>query len=85
MLYFFLQISLLSQNEVETIQLPPNTKAIRDLTILPDGLALLASLGKKLLLFRFMCFLFGSLLPKCLTNISLTKSIYIIGCVLYSA
>ncbi|CAL9766788.1 unnamed protein product [Musa acuminata subsp. burmannicoides] len=45
------KISLLSQNEVETIQLPPNTKAIRDLTILPDGLALLASLGKKLLLF----------------------------------
>ncbi|RRT73076.1 hypothetical protein B296_00033781 [Ensete ventricosum] len=45
------KISLLSQNEVDTIQLPPNTKAIRDLTILPDGLALLASLGKKLLLF----------------------------------
>ncbi|WOK98914.1 hypothetical protein Cni_G07626 [Canna indica] len=44
------KISLLSPNEVDKIQLPPSTKAIRDLSILPGGLALLASLGKKLLL-----------------------------------
>lgn len=49
----FMQISLLVPQEIEKIQLPPNTKAIRDLRILPNRLALLASLGRKLSLFRF--------------------------------
>ncbi|KAG6474262.1 hypothetical protein ZIOFF_068187 [Zingiber officinale] len=46
----FAQISLLSQH-VSKIELPPNTSAIKDLRILPNGLPLLASLGKKLLLY----------------------------------
>nr|CAD1835159.1 unnamed protein product [Ananas comosus var. bracteatus] len=45
------KISLLVPQEIEKIQLPPNTKAIRDLCILPNRLALLASLGRKLSLF----------------------------------
>ncbi|XP_020094244.1 E3 ubiquitin-protein ligase RFWD3-like isoform X3 [Ananas comosus] len=45
------KISLLVPQEIEKIQLPPNTKAIRDLHILPNRLALLASLGRKLSLF----------------------------------
>ncbi|KAG6507383.1 hypothetical protein ZIOFF_032725 [Zingiber officinale] len=44
------KISLLSQH-ASKIELPPNTSAIKDLRILPNGLALLASLGKKLLLY----------------------------------
>ncbi|KAG6504058.1 hypothetical protein ZIOFF_036384 [Zingiber officinale] len=44
------KISLLSQH-VSKIELPPNTSAIKDLRILPNGLTLLASLGKKLLLY----------------------------------
>ncbi|XP_073000647.1 uncharacterized protein [Typha latifolia] len=45
------KISLLAPQEIEKIQLPRDTKAIRDLCILQSGLALLASLGSKLLLF----------------------------------
>ncbi|KAJ0970159.1 hypothetical protein J5N97_023036 [Dioscorea zingiberensis] len=45
------KISLLSPHEIDKIQLPPNTGAIRDLCILPGSLALIASLGKKLSLF----------------------------------
>ncbi|KAG1355004.1 putative E3 ubiquitin-protein ligase RFWD3 [Cocos nucifera] len=45
------KISMLVPNGIDEIHLPPDTKAIRDLCFLPNGLALLASLGKKLLLF----------------------------------
>ncbi|KAL0927191.1 hypothetical protein M5K25_001354 [Dendrobium thyrsiflorum] len=42
------KISLLGQREIDQIQLPPKTGAVRDLCILPGSLALIASLGKKL-------------------------------------
>ncbi|KAH0470062.1 hypothetical protein IEQ34_001620 [Dendrobium chrysotoxum] len=42
------KISLLGQREIDQIQLPPKTGAVRDLCILPGNLALIASLGKKL-------------------------------------
>ncbi|XP_042455614.1 uncharacterized protein LOC122040358 [Zingiber officinale] len=44
------KISLLSQH-LSKIELPPNISAIKDLRILSNGLPLLASLGKKLLLY----------------------------------
>lgn len=46
------KISFLVSHGIDKICLPPDTKAIRDLCIFPNGLALLASLGKKLLLFN---------------------------------
>ncbi|PKA48243.1 E3 ubiquitin-protein ligase RFWD3 [Apostasia shenzhenica] len=42
------KFSLLGQHEREQIPLPSKTGAVRDLCILPSGLVLLASLGKKL-------------------------------------
>ncbi|KAM0938826.1 putative transcription factor WD40-like family [Dioscorea sansibarensis] len=45
------KISVLAPNEIEKIQLPPNTGAVRDLCILPGSLTLIASIGKKLSLF----------------------------------
>ncbi|KAH7663040.1 E3 ubiquitin-protein ligase RFWD3 protein [Dioscorea alata] len=45
------KISVLAPSEIDKIQLPPNTGAVRDLCILPSSLALIASLGKKLSLF----------------------------------
>ena len=53
LLYLCCQISVLAPNEIEKIQLPPNTGAVRDLCILPGSLTLIASIGKKLSLFRF--------------------------------
>ena len=52
------QISLLSPNAVQTIALPDDSGAVKDLhfspvdAALPGRLALLASLGKKLSIFR---------------------------------
>ena len=47
--FIFLQINLINPRENEDIQLPPSTKAVKDIQISPCGrLALLASLGKKL-------------------------------------
>lgn len=53
-IFSFFQISLLDPSESENIPLPPTHKAIRDLCISqrPDKLALMASLGKKLSIFR---------------------------------
>lgn len=50
-----LQISLLRPNEIDIVHLPSNTGVVRDMRILPDGLVLLASLGKRLSLFRCIC------------------------------
>lgn len=44
------KISMFSRQEMK-VHLPPNTKAVRDICILPGGLAVFASLGRKLLLF----------------------------------
>ncbi|KAJ6851573.1 E3 ubiquitin-protein ligase RFWD3-like [Iris pallida] len=45
------KVSLLVPNEIDRIRLPSNTGAIRDMYILSNQLALVASLGKKLSLF----------------------------------
>ncbi|CAM0956301.1 unnamed protein product [Alopecurus aequalis] len=44
------KISMFSRQEIK-VHLPPNTKALRDICIIPGGLAVFASLGKKLSLF----------------------------------
>lgn len=52
------QVNLINPLENEDIQLPPGTKAIKDLRISPCGrLTLLASLGKKLSILRFAYFI----------------------------
>ncbi|XP_044983399.1 E3 ubiquitin-protein ligase RFWD3-like [Hordeum vulgare subsp. vulgare] len=48
------KISMLSNHEARTIQLPPDTKVVKDICILPGGSALFASLGKRLSLFSMM-------------------------------
>uniref|UniRef100_A0A453JC45 RING-type E3 ubiquitin transferase n=1 Tax=Aegilops tauschii subsp. strangulata TaxID=200361 RepID=A0A453JC45_AEGTS len=45
------KISMLSSHEAHTIQLPPDTKVVKDICILPGGSALFASLGRRLSLF----------------------------------
>ncbi|KAL6906451.1 hypothetical protein ACP4OV_004052 [Aristida adscensionis] len=45
------KISMFARQGVQTIQLPANIKAIRDICILPGGDAVFASLGRKLSLF----------------------------------
>ncbi|KAL6649040.1 hypothetical protein ACP70R_013269 [Stipagrostis hirtigluma subsp. patula] len=45
------KISMLSTHEARKIHLPPNTKAVRDICILPGGSAIFTSLGKRLSLF----------------------------------
>ncbi|XP_037427031.1 E3 ubiquitin-protein ligase RFWD3-like [Triticum dicoccoides] len=45
------KISMLSSHEARTIQLPPDTKVVKDICILPGGSALFASLGRRLSLF----------------------------------
>lgn len=49
-----LQVSLLCPSEIEKIRLPNNTKTVKDLCILPNGLVALASLGRKLAVFRLL-------------------------------
>uniref|UniRef100_A0A0D9XM37 RING-type domain-containing protein n=1 Tax=Leersia perrieri TaxID=77586 RepID=A0A0D9XM37_9ORYZ len=44
----------MSRRGLQRIHLPPDTKAIRDMCILPEGHAVFASLGKKLSLFRLL-------------------------------
>lgn len=53
-LRFLLQINLLCPGEVEKIKLPNNTKTVKDLCVLPNGLVALASLGRKLAVFRLL-------------------------------
>ena len=48
----FQQISMFARQGMQKIDLPPDTKAIRDICILPRGHAVFASLGRKLSLFR---------------------------------
>lgn len=45
------KISMLSSHEARKIHLPANTKAVRDICILPGGTAIFASLGRRLSLF----------------------------------
>ncbi|XP_062209560.1 uncharacterized protein LOC133911363 isoform X1 [Phragmites australis] len=45
------KISMLSTHEACKIQLPPDTKAVRDMCILPGGSAIFTSLGRRLSLF----------------------------------
>jgi hypothetical protein len=45
---------MLSNREVRKIHLPPETKAVRDMCILPGGSAIFTSLGRRLSLFRFV-------------------------------
>ncbi|CAN6308340.1 unnamed protein product [Urochloa humidicola] len=45
------KISMISAHQPWTIHLPPNTKAVRDMCILPGGSAIFTSLGRKLSLF----------------------------------
>ncbi|CAL4923649.1 unnamed protein product [Urochloa decumbens] len=45
------KISMFDRQGMQKIHLPPDTKAIRDICILPGGRAVFASLGKKLSLF----------------------------------
>ena len=53
---FDLQISLVAPHDRLDMQLPSNTKAVRDLRFSPrDRLLLVASLGKKLSIIRFAC------------------------------
>uniref|UniRef100_J3N4L6 RING-type E3 ubiquitin transferase n=1 Tax=Oryza brachyantha TaxID=4533 RepID=J3N4L6_ORYBR len=44
----------MSRQGLQKIHLPPDTKAIRDICILPEGHAVFASLGKKLSLLRYI-------------------------------
>lgn len=44
------KISMISRQQTK-VHLPPNTKALKDICIIPGGLAVFASLGKKLSLF----------------------------------
>ena len=53
----------MSNHEVRKIHLPPDTKAVRDMCILPGGSAILTSLGKKLSLFRFVLSLWKYCFP----------------------
>ncbi|KAG8073091.1 hypothetical protein GUJ93_ZPchr0006g43206 [Zizania palustris] len=46
--HVFSKINMLSSHEVRRIQLPPGTKAVRDMCILPSGSAIFTSLGRKL-------------------------------------
>jgi E3 ubiquitin-protein ligase RFWD3 len=55
---FLLQVSLLCPGETEKIRLPNNTKTVKDLCILPNGLVALASLGRKLAVFRLLLLFF---------------------------
>jgi E3 ubiquitin-protein ligase RFWD3 len=48
------QINMSSNYEARNIQLPPDTKVVKDICILPGGSALYASLGKRLSLLRFV-------------------------------
>jgi E3 ubiquitin-protein ligase RFWD3 len=48
------QINMSSNHEARKIQLPPDTKVVKDICILPGGSALYASLGKRLSLLRFV-------------------------------
>ncbi|KAF3321181.1 E3 ubiquitin-protein ligase RFWD3-like isoform X1 [Carex littledalei] len=48
------KVSLLCPGEIEKIKLPNNTKIVKDLCILPNGLVALASLGRKLAVFRLL-------------------------------
>ncbi|KAL5218307.1 hypothetical protein ABZP36_018991 [Zizania latifolia] len=48
------KINMLSSHEVRKIQLPPGTKAVRDMCILPSGCAIFTSLGRKLSSFSMM-------------------------------
>uniref|UniRef100_A0ACD5TIE0 Uncharacterized protein n=2 Tax=Avena sativa TaxID=4498 RepID=A0ACD5TIE0_AVESA len=47
------KISMFSRQETK-VHLPPNTKALKDICIVPGGLAVFASLGKKLSLFSMI-------------------------------
>lgn len=49
--YVVTKISMLSNREVRKIHLPPETKAVRDMCILPGGSAIFTSLGRRLSLF----------------------------------
>ncbi|GJN09358.1 hypothetical protein PR202_ga27359 [Eleusine coracana subsp. coracana] len=48
------KVSMFSINEACKIHLPPDTKAVRDMCILPGGHAIFTSQGKRLSLFRFV-------------------------------
>uniref|UniRef100_A0A8R7K0L7 RING-type domain-containing protein n=1 Tax=Triticum urartu TaxID=4572 RepID=A0A8R7K0L7_TRIUA len=48
------KICMFSRQETK-VRLPPNTKAVRDICITPGGLAIFASLGRKLSLLRSAC------------------------------
>lgn len=52
--YVLTKISMLSNREVRKIHLPPETKAVRDMCILPGGSAIFTSLGRRLSLFRLL-------------------------------
>jgi len=51
--YVLTKISMFSTHEAK-IHLPPDTKAVRDMCILPGGSAIFTSLGRRLSLFRFV-------------------------------
>ncbi|WVZ57536.1 hypothetical protein U9M48_007911 [Paspalum notatum var. saurae] len=48
------KINMFATHRMQKIHLPPDTKAIRDICILPGGHAVFASLGRKLSLFRHL-------------------------------
>jgi len=49
--YVLTKISMFSTHEARKIHLPPDTKAVRDICILPGGSAIFTSLGRRLSLF----------------------------------
>lgn len=56
-IFELIQINMINPGGSEKIQLPMSTKAVKDLHLSPCGrLALLASLGKKLSIIRFICY-----------------------------
>ncbi|XP_066307527.1 uncharacterized protein [Miscanthus floridulus] len=52
--YVLTKINMLSNHEERKIHLPPDTKAVRDMCILPGGSAIFTSLGSRLSLFRLL-------------------------------